>query len=82
MILHSEIGDAQLRKKIKQNEISVGGNMKLNIYGTLHCRSGKRMKRENRVFFASENEAINNGYRPCGNCMKYAYQKWKDGFIQ
>jgi len=37
------------------------------------------MKRENRVFFISKKEATDNGYRPCGHCMKDIYQKWKDG---
>lgn len=35
------------------------------------------MKKANRVFFASEEEAISIGYRPCGHCMKKAYDKWK-----
>lgn len=76
MIKHTKISDAALRIKIQKNEICLGGNEKLKIYGTLHCRSGKRMKRENRVFFASEQEAIQLGYRPCGHCMKSEYQKW------
>ncbi len=63
-------------------KVFIWGNRKLRIYGTLQCRSGKRMKRENRVFFATESEAIQNGYRPCGHCMKKNYQKWKDGVIQ
>ncbi len=41
----------------------------------------KRMKSENRVFFLSENEARENGFRPCGHCMKLEYQKWKNGLI-
>ena len=76
MIKHFEINDSDLRRKIKQKEICFGGNRKLKIYGTLQCKSGKRMKPENRVFFASENEAIKAGYRPCGHCMKIEYQKW------
>lgn len=76
MIKHPDINDDDLRGKIKQKEICFGGNRKLKIYGTLQCKSGKRMKRENRVFFASENEVIKNGFRPCGHCMKKAYQKW------
>ncbi len=76
MIRHIDIRDEALRSKIKQKEICFGGNRKLKIYGTLQCKSGKRMKRENRVFFKSEIEAITNGYRPCGHCMKTAYQKW------
>lgn len=76
MIKHPEINDRDLKMKIKQEEICFGGNGKLKIYGTLQCKSGKRMKRENRVFFASENEAIKTGYRPCGHCMKIEYKKW------
>lgn len=76
MIPHLEINDIDLRSKIKQNEICFGGNMTLKIYGTIQCKSGRRMKRENRVFFASENEAVKNGFRPCGHCMKTEYKKW------
>ncbi|MBF2709615.1 Ada metal-binding domain-containing protein [Flavobacterium soyangense] len=76
MIKHSEINERDLRSKIKDKVITFGGNVKLKIYGTLKCKSGKRMKRENRVFFASENEAIKNGFRPCGHCMKIEYKKW------
>jgi methylphosphotriester-DNA--protein-cysteine methyltransferase len=70
MIKHLDINDIDLRSKIKRKEICFGGNSKLKIYGTLQCKSGKRMKPENRVFFASQNEATTNGYRPCGHCMK------------
>lgn len=82
MIHHHEISDIDLRAKIKSREITFGGNKKLRIYGTLQCKSGKRMKRENRVFFKSEEEAIGNGFRPCGHCMKNEYKNWKNGFIQ
>ena len=77
MVRHSEISMEELQRKIRQNEIRLGGNEKLKIYGTLQCRSGKRMKKENRVFFASENEAIKEGFRPCGHCMKDKYEAWK-----
>lgn len=79
MIRHTEIENRQLHHKIRQKEIAFGGNKKLKIYGTLHCKSGKRMKRENRVFFSSMEEAENQGYRPCGHCMKSTYKKWKNG---
>jgi len=74
---HTEIPDTVLRSKIKSREIKFGGNRKLKIYGLLHCSSGKRMKRENRVFFKSEKEALENNYRPCGHCMKVEYKLWK-----
>ncbi|MFV8327115.1 Ada metal-binding domain-containing protein [Flavobacterium sp. ZS1P14] len=76
MIKHLKINDRDLRNIIRRKEICFGGNLKLNIYGTLQCNSGKRMKRENRVFFTSENEAVKNGFRPCGHCMKTEYKKW------
>jgi methylphosphotriester-DNA--protein-cysteine methyltransferase len=81
MIEHNELSDKDLRSKIRKNEIRFGGNQKLKIYGLLNCTSGKRMKKENRVFFISEKEAQQNNYRPCGHCMKAAYKKWKDGLI-
>lgn len=39
------------------------------IFGTLDCKSGMRMKRESRIFFATMGEAILRGYRPCKNCQ-------------
>ncbi|MEO6283874.1 MAG: Ada metal-binding domain-containing protein [Dyadobacter sp.] len=83
MIRHSEIGkpsfatSRKLKALIDNGLVTLGGNKNLKIYGTLACRSGKRMKVENRVFFSSEQEAIANGYRPCGHCMKKEYQDWK-----
>lgn len=77
MIYHTEISDRELYRKIRQKEICFGGNKKLKIYGTLNCSSGKRMKKENRVFFGTENEATKSGYRPCGHCMKKKYENWK-----
>ena len=76
MIEHLDISDSDLRRKIKQTEICFGGNTKLKIYGTLQCKSGKRLKRKNRIFFSSESEARENGFRPCGHCMKTEYKKW------
>lgn len=82
MIEHIKISDEHLRSKIRTGEIGLGGNRKLKIYGLLRCKSGKRMKKSNRVFFNDEKEALLLGYRPCGNCMKNAYKNWKDGFVQ
>ncbi|WP_312513766.1 Ada metal-binding domain-containing protein [Chryseobacterium culicis] len=78
MILLSQISGENLRSKIHSKEIVFGGNKKLKIYGLLNCRSGKRMKRENRVFFIDEIEALENKFRPCGHCMREAYKKWKN----
>jgi len=39
------------------------------IFGRLDCASGKRkMRKENRVFFRSWEEAIACGFRPCKIC--------------
>jgi methylphosphotriester-DNA--protein-cysteine methyltransferase len=77
MVKHIDIGDADLLNRIRQKEIVLGGNLRLKIYGALHCRSGKKMKRENRVFFYSASEALAKGFRPCGHCMQAEYRKWK-----
>jgi hypothetical protein len=83
MIRHTELGktEYQQSKKIKfllnSGLIAFAGNSYLRIYGTLQCSSGKRMKAGNRVFLINEAEAIKIGYRPCGHCMRAAYQKWK-----
>ena len=81
MIRHTEISDKELQKRIKQNEINFGGNLSLKIYGKLNCRAGQRMKKQNRVFFGAEKEAVAMGFRPCGNCMRNEYKKFKHGFI-
>jgi methylphosphotriester-DNA--protein-cysteine methyltransferase len=81
MINHPDISRKELFKKIKRGEIKFAGNKRLKIYGKLQCNSGKRMKKENRVFFRSEQEAIENNFRPCGHCMRREYQEWKDGII-
>jgi methylphosphotriester-DNA--protein-cysteine methyltransferase len=65
--------------KSEKMKFDLGGNEKRKIYGLLNCKSGKLMKKESRVFFTVDHEAIRHGYRPCGNCMKEEYQKWKDG---
>ena len=81
MIEHCTIFDNDLRKQIREKAICFAGNSNLKIYGLLQCTTGKRLKRTNRVFFATETEAIENGFRPCGHCMKSRYQKWKHGLI-
>lgn len=81
MIKHSEINSLDLNIKIRQNEICLGGNLKLKIYGTLSCKSGKRMKKQSRVFFGSEEEAIEHNFRPCGHCLKQKYKTWKNGLV-
>ena len=81
MIKHNETNAVILRSRIRKKEIVLAGNSKLKIYGSLSCTSGKRMHEANRVFFESEITALQNGYRPCGHCMKEKYQNWKDGSV-
>lgn len=70
MMLHSEIASVEFKVMVHAGLIRFAGNRKLKIYGTLACASGKRMKKSNRVFFASEAEALRCGYRPCRKCMR------------
>ncbi|WP_159473933.1 Ada metal-binding domain-containing protein [Dyadobacter sp. 3J3] len=83
IILHSSLGidkptiQRNLGRLIRSGEITLGGYKKARIYGTLHCRSGKRMKIENRVFFKDEQQAITEKYRPCAHCLPGKYKLWK-----
>ena len=81
MICHAEMSRRELHRQIRDGALHLAGNSRLKIYGTLRCASGKRMKMENRVFFTNEPEALAEGYRPCGHCMKKAYENWKHGII-
>lgn len=83
MICHMDLGATKftrlkaLQRLIGKGQISLGGNKNFKIYGKLNCKTGGRMKPENRVFFADEQEAVDAGYRPCGSCMRSEYQIWK-----
>ena len=62
----------------------LGGNKKSKIYGRLDCSTVKRYVEDGtyraiRVFFASEQDAVSAGYRPCGHCMREAFKAWKAG---
>ena len=73
--------DVSVRKNIRHGQIIFGGNYRQKIYGHLNCSSGKKLKKDKRVFFTCMDEVFLQGFRPCGNCMKAAYKKWKDGFV-
>ena len=81
MIIHDQISDSGLRAAIRRQTIRLAGNIRDKIYGRLDCRSGRRMKRVNRVFFADEPEAVSLGFRPCGHCMRKNYIAWKADHI-
>jgi len=60
----------------------LGGHRRNRIYGRLGCPSALRAIARggyviNRVFFASEHDAIAAGYRPCSVCLPGAYAAWK-----
>ncbi|PWT72567.1 MAG: metal-binding protein [Bacteroidetes bacterium] len=87
MIRHKDIpsdfkGRKYLQQLIKQGKIRLAGNAKLKIYGRLDCKSGRRMLRENRVFFRDEEEAMELDFRPCAHCLDDRYQWWKLGIAR
>lgn len=56
-------------KNIESEVPGIYGGYKVDkIFGTLSCKSGMRMKKENRVFFHTLEDAVKQGYRPCKNC--------------
>ena len=60
-----------------------GGNARIKIYGRLDCPSALRAIKNgptyarHRVFFADEASAAAAGFRPCGVCMRAAYERWR-----
>lgn len=58
------------RGKIIESEIpgALAGYKIDKIFGRLDCKSGMKMKKENRVFFHTLEDAVMGGYRPCKNC--------------
>jgi len=74
---HSDLTEKQLFRLLRKQSLIFAGNHKLKIYGLLTCPSGKRMKKQNRVFFKQERDALQAGYRPCAVCQRHAYNVWK-----
>jgi len=77
--MSGDIDPGVFKRLVHHGRIRLAGNSKLRIYGRLGCCSGKRMKKENRVFFSSETEALHHGYRPCASCLRERYLLWKRG---
>jgi methylphosphotriester-DNA--protein-cysteine methyltransferase len=73
---HSQLTTGQIKNLILTGKILFGGNTRLKIYGTLSCASGKRMKKQHRVFFSNEGEAKRLGFRACGHCLRKKYLQW------
>lgn len=81
MIRHDTIHEASLHRMIRDGRLTFAGNRRLKIFGRLDCRTGRRLGRENRVFFATRSEAEGCGYRPCARCLRAAYDVWKSAVI-
>src|SRR3989344_7946965 len=47
---------------------NIVGNKNSHIFHLSTCSGAKRMAEQNKVYFASIEEAVNAGYRPAGNC--------------
>jgi hypothetical protein len=59
-----------------------GGHRRSRIYGRLDCPAALRAIRRGgyvteRVFFATDADAVAAGYRPCAVCLPAAYATWK-----
>ena len=78
MFPHVILKDEKVRSMIRRRIIRAAANKKLKIYGRLDCRSGKKMKKQNRIFFNDREEATFLGFRPCAHCMRNEYQLWKN----
>lgn len=75
--------DSNGKQYLSTTKGALGGHKKLKIYGRLDCPSAlkwleKGYYKKNRVFFDSEQTAIEAGYRPCAVCMKKEYKLWKE----
>lgn len=75
--------DGNGKEYLSEEAGTLGGHKKLKIYGKLDCSSAlsyikKGQYVKYRVFFKDEETAITAGYRPCGNCMKEEYKRWKE----
>ena len=64
-----EIQSSQRRKIVISREPGKYAGWKPGkVFGRLDCKSGMRMKKENRVFFLTVQDALEAGYRPCLKC--------------
>ena len=51
-----------------ERRVRFAGITTTKVFGRLTCPSGKRARCEHRVFFATWDDAIAAGYRPCKVC--------------
>ncbi len=51
-------------------EANFVGNKNSKVYHKKSCSSAKSMKEANKVGFVTADEAVDEGYKPCGVCLK------------
>jgi methylphosphotriester-DNA--protein-cysteine methyltransferase len=54
------------------------------VFGRLTCSSGKRALEKHRIFFATYEDAITAGYRPCLTCSPQTddqYERRAEGWV-
>lgn len=61
---------------------TLGGHRRTKIYGRLDCPSAlaslaRGGYKAHRVFFATVEDAVSAGFRPCARCLPEAYQSWR-----
>ena len=59
------------KAKVGESKIEHGayvGSITGHIYHLPSCSGAKRIKEENKVWFADKNDAEAHGYKPAGNC--------------
>lgn len=62
------ITDVVVETRSLSNEVLYIGNKKTTVFHQPSCHSVETMSEKNKVEFASREEAIEMGYRPCGSC--------------
>ncbi len=67
---------------------TLGGHRRRRVYGRLDCPTALSLIRrgmfrvDQRVFFATEADAVAAGYRPCGSCLRDGYREWRQSADQ
>lgn len=68
---------------LSENPGTLGGHRRSRIYGRLDCPAALRAIARggpyptHRVFFASADDAISAGFRPCARCLPDPYATWR-----
>lgn len=57
-----------LSSEVNASNAAYMGNSRVKVFHRLGCKFHRKALRKNRVYFASREEAIAGGYRPCRTC--------------